>query len=83
MWNVVCNHLHIAAVTTTAVLVILKSNEVMMGTLWTTLPFLSLYFGNSKMTEGYLSTLIIAATLHMALFSSSAMPMLQWQSKPR
>jgi len=79
MWKVVCNHLNIAAVTTTAVLVILKSSEVMMGTLWTTLPF----FGNSKMTEGYLSTLIIAATLHMALFSSSAMPMLQCQSKPR
>lgn len=83
MWKAVCNHLHVAAVTTTAVLAILKSSAVMMGTLWKTQPFLSLYFENSNITEDFLSTLMIAATLHTAIFSSSAMAMLQWQFNPR
>ena len=65
MWKAVCNHLHVAAVTTTAVLAILKSSGVMMDTLWKTQPFLSLYFEN--LTEDYLSTLMIAATLHTAI----------------
>ena len=83
MWKAVCNHLHVAAVTTTAVLAILKSSGVMMDTLWKSQPFFSLYFENSKITEDYLSTLMIARTLHTAISSTSAMAMLQWQSKPR
>ena len=83
MRKAVCNHLHVAAVTTTEVLAILKSSGVMMGTLWKTQPFLSLYVENCNITEDYLSTLMTAATLHTVIFSSSAMAMLQWQSNPR
>ena len=59
-----------AAVTTTAVLVTLKSGEVMMGSMWKTF-----------LLPDYLTALGIAVTVHVAVLTSSATSTLPWQSK--
>ena len=77
VWKVACNHLSEAVVSTTAVLVILKSSGLVMGSLLKSMaPYLE-----KVMDEDYLTTLCIAASLHVAIFTSSAVALLQSHSK--
>jgi len=78
VWKVACNHLSEAVVSTTAVLVILKSSGVVMGSL---LKSMAPYLEKMMNEDYYLTTLCIAASLHVAIFTSRAMALLQSHSK--